>query len=332
MRRFVLLSFALIVSAPPLPAAAMRAPRLDPNEGAVAEAGGRGCDDAGIRFALQTSKHVQLGPGEFTICTQIELLSDMTLEGAGKATVLNWAGTGDYAIRIGDLEQTIFGCHLRNLTIRGGGLLVRRAAASNTVENVWIGGAPVDGVRIQAKGEWTKFRDVTVYGAGLTGFRIMSSNSNTGFVFDHCQAQNNGGAGFRFETTSPTASLAQVTLRDCVSQANGRHPGQRSAEIVLRGYVLNPTLENCWIGDTPHEYGIRTYQAAPGRRVTGLTISNVTMANVAHAALLYAAPQCYLDSLRASSSVGDVHYYRFAPLGLMRLSPGLLVEARDPNG
>lgn len=291
----------------------------------------RDCDEMDIRQSLLSNGHTMLGPGVYSVCEQIVLTAGMTLEGAGRSTVLQWNGAGDYAVRIGEPDQTIFACHLRNLTIRDGGLLVKRAAASNTVENVWIADAPADGVRVQAAGEWTVFRDITAYGSGRNGFHVLTSSSNTGFVFDHCQAQNNGGAGFRVATLTPWATLGQVTLRDCVTQANGQDENLRDAEICLKGYVVNALINNCWIGDTLHTYGIRTYKGAQDRRVTGLTISNVNMANIEHALLLYAAPQCFLDSLRTSSSVGDVLYYRFEPQGLKRLSPGAVIRQFDPN-
>lgn len=279
------------------------------------------CDDLAIQTLLDTLGYARLEARAYTLCDPLVLTASMTLEGSGKMTFLRWTGPGDYAVYIGDETQTNFGCYLRDLTIEDGGLFVARGAPSSSIERVWVTGAPADGVHVNAVGQWTVFRDVISRTSAKAGFRVATSGSNSGFVFDHCHSQSNNGAGMVIETTGPTGNIQNISLRDCIFEGNGRDPLQRDAEVLLYGYVNYVLLDNCWIGDTLHRYGIRTKVSPSGHFVHGLVLNNVRMANVAEALALYKCYDCFVDNIILSTPP-KIRYFPqasyFAPKGLLR--------------
>ncbi len=207
---------------------------------------GRVYDARTIQALLDQQGFCQLPPGTHTIRDPIRLGPNQRLTGCGRASVLKFAGTGDWAVVFGDEKKANYGCYLDNVAIAGGGVLCRRFGQHCGIDRVWIVEAPGDGLRIEGIGDKFLVRDVVAYGNKGNGIALRSPVTNNGLTLDHCNAQNNGGHGLLLESITWGGALAKAVVRDCTIQGNGK-AGKVRAEVMVRGWVQLLRLENIWI-------------------------------------------------------------------------------------
>lgn len=203
-----------------------------------------------IQQTLDSTGFCQLGAGTYNIDTPIRLKAGQRMVGVGFATKLVYTGVSPWAVVFGEREKPNYGCYLDDILISGGGLLCESFGQHCAVERVWVTKSRGDGVRIEGLGERLILRDVISWENAVDGFSLRTGDTINGIVFDHCNAQNNGGYGFRLETLTANSELVGTVIRDATIQANGKS-GSVTAEVLIQGYVNVTRIENVWIENEP---------------------------------------------------------------------------------
>jgi hypothetical protein len=275
-----------------------------------------------IQSELDEYGYCQLPPGKHRLDRPIELRARQRLCGSGPASILEYVGPGDWAVLFGDRGAPNYACYLDSLTLSGGGLWCRRFAQHCGVDQVWVSGAPSDGVRIDGIGDKFLLRDVVSYGNTGHGFALRAAASNNGLTLDHCNAQANGGHGVLMETLSWGGTLYQTVLRDCTVQGNGA-AGRVDCDVLVRGYVGALRVESTWIESTFCAVGLRTVGRLERHPSTGkeslrfprILITGNSVVSLADRALEFVdCWQCEIEQLDARPAAARV-YWRSRPDG-----------------
>lgn len=213
---------------------------------------------AQIQDALDSTGYCKLGPGTFTIDTQIEIGDSQWLQGSGDATILRWTGSGNYAIKVGTGTNG-YASRLSDLQIRssndslylGGGVEIGKMGKASSVENVTINRAKQHGVSFPqtASGESFELRNVYVSESVNDGLRV---DAGDGMVIgllkiEDCYFNANLEYGVNFSTNG-TGTIQHAKFRDTEIQGNGRSTvAGWASDMRIAGRVTETLLDGCWL-------------------------------------------------------------------------------------
>jgi len=190
-----------------------------------------------------------LPAGEHVIDRPVRVRSRQRLSGSGLASVLRYKGPGDVAVYFGETEAAAYAIELCDLTISGGGVVAEHFGQHSRLRNVWIANAPGDGLALRGVGDRFAVVDLVVWGAAGAGVRVSAAGPNNGLMFIRPSVQACGGPGLILETVAETALLYKPLIRDGTIQGNAKAPadGTAGVEVLIRGWVQRPHLDNVWI-------------------------------------------------------------------------------------
>lgn len=213
---------------------------------------------AQIQDALDSTGYCKLGPGTFTIDTQIEIGDSQWLQGSGDATILRWTGSGNYAIKVGTGTNG-YASRLSDLQIRssndslylGGGVEVGKMGLTSGVQNVTINRAKQHGVSIPqtASGESFELRNVYASESVNDGLRVDAGNGMViGLLkIEDCEFTGNLEYGVNLSTNG-TGTIQHAKFRDTVIQGNGRSTvAGWASDMRIAGRVTETLLDGCWL-------------------------------------------------------------------------------------
>lgn len=203
----------------------------------------RPVDAQTIQAELDARGFFRVPAGRHLLDRPITLKADQRLTGEGFRSVLLYSGPGEWAVILGDVNQTIYRTGLDSLSIRGGGVRAQRYGQHCWIRDVWISGAPGDGLRIDGIGDRLTVERAYAWENAGAGIRVAGGFVNNGITLDGCNAQGNDREGVVLETTSWSGQLVGTTLRGCTIQGNGRAGAK--AEVLLRGWVHFTRIDNC---------------------------------------------------------------------------------------
>jgi len=285
---------------------------------------------AAIQSQLDQTGYCYLPPGYHNINVPIQIRANQRLSGAGRSSVLNYIGSGNWAVIFGDPNDYMFGSWVDNLTIWHGGLRLVRFGQNCGVERVWVSSAPGDGVLFDGFGSKMVLRDLVCWGSAGHGITMRPSAALNGVLFDHCNSQANQGHGALLEAVIAGTAVNKTVFRDCTIQSNGLG-GLVSAEVMMRGWVFATLFENMWIENPPGRpeslpVGLRTeaiyFSDTYIQRPMGLRISGTSSFHLMPRAIEFdPCLNCRIEQLTITD--GSYIYYRapWPPEGDLWLLP-----------
>jgi hypothetical protein len=213
-----------------------------------------GTNAALVQSTLDSGKAVCLLPGTHIWTTPVVLKATYKLFGFGRATVVRWAGSGNYAIEFGETGQQAFDIYLSDLILTssndafryGGGIDVKALHQASAIERVIINASKEHGISITGSGEGLRFNGVIIRDTvgNAVDCRITNQTITT-MHFTQCNFQGCQGSGVAFEGAG-TTQIENTEFHQCIIQGNGLN-GTTVAEISLKGLVTQTAFRHCWI-------------------------------------------------------------------------------------
>ncbi len=212
----------------------------------VAVAAVRAGDEVWIQALLERTAHVQLETGTYRLDAPLRIGPRMRLEGRGAGTLLDYKGAeahGPYAVLYGQTDSFNYRSYVAALTIRGGGVWCQRFGPIGDLRELVLYDAPAAGILVEGPGAGFTIRDCDVQNCDQ-GYVFRTRWSSNGLSMEGCHAAGNRREGLVVEAVdSVHAYFANWQARRCTIQGNNvSNPG--GAEIVLRGNLTNPVLDN----------------------------------------------------------------------------------------
>ena len=293
-----------------------------------------------IQQQLDATGYFFVPPGRTAIDSPIRVRSGQTLAGAGFASQLILT-TGETAIEFGAPGPTalaFYGAVLKDVQLVGGGVRVHQMAQHCWISGVWVSEARGSAFVVDGIGERLLLRDCIAWEASQHGFVIRAADGQAynGITLEHCNAQVCGGAGVLIIADGPTAQITQTRVIDCTIQGNQQTPDLAKADVVIRGFVGDTAIRDCWI-ESPGKTGLvaepitwlRPRQLALDRYVGNLEISGKTVISQCSPAAQFS--ECYaasIEQLWVQPATAQVVWSRWQPGGAQRLlQPAQLVDS-----